>query len=441
VADHTAIAGVSRSLRTLLRDRMTSPVTITLAPPDITVSGVNDARVNLYLFQVLENAELKNQEIPGRGHPARYGRPPLSINLRYLITSHSSTESEEESDLNAQVVLGDAMRVLHDHAVLTESLTITRPAAGTVGDPVLDISLRDEFEQTKVTLFPAGLEELSKLWSGMPDVNFRRSVVYEVTVVQIESRAERRLALPVAMRRIFATARSRPEITGAWREPAPGDTIRDIRVRPGEPVVLEGRNMVADRVYVRFGALEPIRIPLAPSGHFVIAVPDDTYPIDLDHPATRPIPVADRLQPGPLLVQIIAEHPVEGVAGALDRGVPVAEPRRFRSNQALLELVPEITGVVPADGTTADLLRVDGRRLYHPDLTSYLVIGDAPIEVREPGPGDPWAAPTDTSVQVPLSSLATALPTPPPAGQSYDVTVQVNGARNRADGATFLLRP
>lgn len=441
MANYTAIAGVSRSLRTLLRDRMTNPVTITIAPPDVTVTGVNDARLNLYLFQVVENAELKNQEIPGRGHPARYGRPPLSVNLRYLVTSYSATENQEESDINAQLVLGDVMRVFHDHAILRETLTITRPAAGTVGDPILDFSLREEFEQAKVTLFPAGLEELSKLWSGMHDVNFRRSVIYEVTVVQIESEAERRLALPVATRRIFATARSRPEVTGAWREPAPGDTIRDSRVRPGESIVIEGRNMTADRIYVRLGTLEPIRVPPAPSGRIVIAVPDDEYPIDLDNPATRPIPAADRLQPGPLLVQVIAEHPVEGVAGALDRGLPVSEARSFRSNQALLELVPEITGVAPADGTSAALLRVDGHRLYHPDLTSYVIVGDAPIEVREPGPGDPWAVPSESSVQVPLSSLATALPTPPPGGQAYDVTVQVNGARNRADGATFLLRP
>lgn len=441
MAEFTGIAGASRSLRTLLRDRMTNPVAVTLAPPDVTVSGINGARVNLYLFQITEHAELRNQEIPGRGHRGRYGRPPLSVNLRYLVTSHSAIEDQEESDLNAQAILGDVMRVFHDHPVLTETLTITRPAAGTVGDPILDISLREEFEQTKMTLFPASLEELSKLWSGMHEVNFRRSLIYEATVVQIDSQAQRRFAMPVATRRIFAIARRRPEITGAWREPAPGDTVRETRVRPGDQIVIEGRNMVADRVYVRFGDLERIRISPASSGRVVIAVPDGTYPADLDHPAPRPIPVQDRLQPGPLLVQIIAEHPVEGIEGALDRGVAIAEPRSFRSNQALLELVPEITGLFPADGTAADLLRIDGRRLYRPDLTSYVVVGDAAIEVREPGPTDPWSAPTDTSVQVPLSSLATALPTPPPAGESYAVTVQVNGARSPADGTTFLLRP
>src|SRR3546814_15006235 len=120
-----------------------------------------------------------------------YGRPPLSLNLRYLVTCHGATDDQDESDLNAQIVLGDAMRVLHDHAALTESLTIGRPAAGPVGDPILDPSLRGEFEQAKVTLFPAGLEAMSKLWSTIHDVNFRRPVLYEVTGVQSERTAER----------------------------------------------------------------------------------------------------------------------------------------------------------------------------------------------------------------------------------------------------------
>src|SRR3546814_2593681 len=95
---------------------------------------------------------------------------------------------------------------------------------------------------------------------------------------------------------------------------------------------------MADRVFVRFGDLEPIRVPPSASGRIEIVVPDDEYPADLDNPAPRPIAVADRLQPGPLLVQILTEHAVEGVEGALDRGLPVAEPRSFRSEEHTSEL-------------------------------------------------------------------------------------------------------
>src|SRR5947208_4063031 len=105
MSDFTAIAGVSRSLRRLLRDRMSDPVPVTIAPPDVTVTGITDRRINLFLFQVQENAQLKNQEIPGQGHPGSYGRPPLSLSLFYLLTAFSGAEATEDADLDTQGIL------------------------------------------------------------------------------------------------------------------------------------------------------------------------------------------------------------------------------------------------------------------------------------------------------------------------------------------------
>ena len=191
MASFTAIAAVSRTLKTLLRDRMLTVATITLAPPDITVGGVSDARVNLYLMQVIENAALKNQEIPGKGHPGTYGHPPLSLDLRYLMTTHSANEETIDSDLNAQKILGDAMRVFNDFGNRIDQLKITNGAAGPIGDPILDPDLANEFERIKVVLHPATLDDITKVWSAVSGTNFRRSVIYEITVVQIETPAAR----------------------------------------------------------------------------------------------------------------------------------------------------------------------------------------------------------------------------------------------------------
>src|SRR5215210_7415278 len=122
MSDFRAIGGVSASLRNLLRDRMEDPVDVTIAPPDVTVSSVTAKRLNLYLYQVTENGYLKNQEIPGRDHAGAYGHPPLSLNLHYLLTARSGTETSSDSDLEAQQILGDAMRVLHDLPVVTDQL-------------------------------------------------------------------------------------------------------------------------------------------------------------------------------------------------------------------------------------------------------------------------------------------------------------------------------
>jgi len=442
VADHSAIAAVSRTLRTLLLDRMTSPASVIIAPPDVTVSSVAGARVNIYLFQVLEHAELKNQEIPGHGHPAAYGRPPLSLRLRYLLTTRSATEDTPDSDLNAQSLLGDAMRVLHEHGGRIDALAITDAVAGTIGEPILDPALRDEYERIKVVLHPVGLDDLTKVWSALSEENFRRSVVYDVTVVQIESTRPRPAPQPVATRRIHAIVRRRPVIRQAYATPGPGEPIGELRVRVGDEVTIIAEHTLADRLYVRFGNLQPIRVSPPGDGRIRIPLPDDQYPIDLDHLAVRPIPLSDRVQPGPLEVQVIAQHPVEGVEGGLGAGINIAQDRRFGSNTALLQLVPEITGVAPASGPAATVLQVAGSRLWHADAElAEVVIGDAAVAIRPPQPGDPWAAPTPTAVEIPVSDAAALLPTPNPGDAPYPVAVQVDGARSRDSGFDYTLTP
>src|SRR5215217_7857367 len=183
------MAGVSRTLRRLLLDRVQEPgPQVTIAPPDIQVSGATGRRINLYLYQVVENGHLKNQALPGVGHPNGNDPPPLSLDLHYLVTAYGETETAPDADLQAQMALGDAMLTLHDFAIVDEQLAITRPAAGTVGDPILDPVLQGEVEQVKIVLEPVGVEELAKIWTALPQANFRRSVSYQVSVVQLESR-------------------------------------------------------------------------------------------------------------------------------------------------------------------------------------------------------------------------------------------------------------
>jgi len=163
-----AIAGVSTTLRNLLRDRMENAVDITIAPPDVTIAALNGERANLYLYQISESGNLKNQEIPGEGHPGSYGHPPLSLNLSYLITAHGASPDGADADLQAQQILGDVMRVFHEYPILTEDLHEN----DNPGDPlILDDSLVGEFERIKITLQPSTLDELSKIWTAMPETS------------------------------------------------------------------------------------------------------------------------------------------------------------------------------------------------------------------------------------------------------------------------------
>ena len=160
-----AIAGVTSTLRSLLRNRLQVSAIVTAAPPDVTVTGVTGRRLNIYLYHLAENASLKNQQIPGLGHPGEYGRPPLSLNLHYLLTAFGSSEDAPDADLQAQQVLADGMRVLHDFPVIPDDLHED-------DDPlkplILNPSLVGEFERVKITLSPTSLEEFSKLWMALP---------------------------------------------------------------------------------------------------------------------------------------------------------------------------------------------------------------------------------------------------------------------------------
>jgi hypothetical protein len=170
-----------------------------------------------------------------------------------------------------------------------------------------------------------------------------------------------------------------------------------------------------------------------------VIVPDNQYPIDLDHPAPRPIAAADQLQPGALEVRLIAEHPVDGVEGGLGRGTAVSEMRRYPSNAALLQLVPRIDALNPPNGPAATTLEVQGARLWHASArTVEVIIGDAAVAIRDLGGGTP--APSSTSVHIPVAEAAALLPAPAPTGTAHPLAVQLDGARSR-DPIDFVLDP
>jgi hypothetical protein len=394
VSDFTVLAGASRTLRTLLEVRMEQPVPVTIAPPDVTVDGTSGRRLNLFLFQVTENGQMKNDDLQGAGHPADYGYPPLCLDLHYLLTAHGATETGPDADLQAQLILGDAMRVLHEHPVLVEGL---------------DASLAGAAIHLKLMLQRASIEELSKIWTALPDTAFRRSVVYKLSLVQIESRRLRRPSAPVETRRIHTTLSQRPQVTSVYRTPAPGDPTGDPRVEVFGEITIEGLNFSAVTTLVSLGSLAPVVVAPVSDRIIRITVPDDPG-----------------LKAGAQPVEVTTVRATEIVEGALGHGTEATGENVQTSNQGVFMLAPTLTSTSPASGTSAGLLTVVGKRLFDPEGRSLVIVGDVAIPIETPGLGDPWAAPTETQVEVPLSALAAPIP-PIPAGL-HPVRVQANGA-------------
>jgi hypothetical protein len=392
VSNFLAIAGVTSTLRNLLRDRMEQVVDITLAPPDVTISGVTGRRLNVYLYQLTENGYLKNQEIPGQGHPADYGRPPLSLDLHYLLTAYGSSNTAADADLQAQETLGDAMRVLHEFPVVTEALHEGDNPANPV---ILDPSLVGEFEKIKMTLQPISLEDLSKIWTALPETNFRRSVAYQVSVIQIESQRPRRSALPVRERHVYAVPLKTPRVTEIVRDP-PFDGVRTPVAEVGDPILIFGENLRRDSTRVRFG---PILIP--------VPAPQSTL-ISLSVP---PLP------PGAHTVQVIHDLLLEGQPGQ-----PLVPHRGFESNVTVLLVIPRWVGIAPASAGAGAVVTITVATPVGATQEKSLLLGDFTI-AAEPVPTT--SAPS-TTIQFRLPAGPSAIP---PGG--YLARIRVDGMESR----------
>jgi hypothetical protein len=387
MSDYRAIGAVSTSIRDLLEAEMTNKVNVTVAAPDVDITIVDTTkRVNLFLYKVDENGSLKNMDIPGRGNPGAFGRPPLALDLHYLLTAYGASEEEQ---IGTQEILADAMRVLHDFPIILGAN--------------LDIALRNEIEHVKLYLEPLSLEELSKVWSAVTRP-MRLSVSYLVTVVQIDNLQPRKFPRPVVEPpvggpRITAVTFRAPRIEQVLviRKDDPQNRERPVAyARIGDRLVLRGTDFTSDGLRVFFGEVDvTASIATITPNRIEVTLPDD--------PALQPGTTAALVQ-NDLLI-----------------GEPPVPHRGFRSNLAAFVVVPEITALVPDLNADPKTLTVQGSRLWSDTLDRLTIVGSDVIRDYTTG--------TPTEIVFNLPDL--------PAG-AHLVRVRVNGAESLEEKALVI---
>jgi Pvc16 N-terminal domain len=392
MSTYKSIAGVTQSLVNLLGDRMSETATITVAPPDVEVDQVSGPRLNLYLYHLAENGYLKNQEIPGEGYPGAYGSPPLSLDLNYIVTAFGSSDTGADADMQAQFVLGDAMRVLHDTAIISPDLMQVKSP----GKTILDTSLLDAFEQVKVTLQPKALEEITKIWTALPNVNFRRSVIYEVCVVQLQSQQPRQQALQVRQRRVYAMPMQSPQIQQIFVQPPP-QGLTTAAAEEGETLRLLGFNFNAPNTAVEMDQV-PGNIASLQPGLIDVVIPT-----------------------GQLNAGLHGLRVVQGVSVTVGHGQPPEQIAAFSSNSVAFQLIPKITGA--ASSLAGGIVSVPVQPAVVWTQAAELLLGDFVVPEVPPAPGSPAA----TAVQFQLPQPPA---TPIPTG-SYLMRIRVDGAESR----------
>lgn len=249
----TAIGMVSESLQNLLTGEMalapTVPVTI-LAPDETGGSR----RVNLFLYKLQENPAFKNGDWQVKpGDPTRLVPPPLSLNLFYLMTVYAANDAQT-GNAAAHEILGEAMRVLYENPIVPE-------------DYLAD-GLKEAREQIKVFHNMLDMDELSKIWSTFTQP-FRLSVLYEVSVVQIDQLPASERPLPQRVRRIGV-----PSVQAPFRPPVLASIVP--RSGPaGTVVTLRGRNLANWRAYVSISGRQVLNGLALGDDQFTLTIPSD----------------------------------------------------------------------------------------------------------------------------------------------------------------------
>jgi len=404
MGNYKVIAGVSGTLRTLLKEYMeSSGFNVTLLPLDEDPGDGGD-RVNLFLYRVAEHEQLKNQEIPGRGGSSPLSTPPLSLTLHYLLTAHS-----EQNPETAQQLLGDSMRVFHDYSIITEELS-QQPSPSGNGEPppVLDKQLREEYEQIKISLDPLSVKEMTEIWTAYT-VPYRLSAAYSVSVVQIESQQSEGTVRLVGQ----------PTAAGPRVHSVPFQTprIQEIRVerRDDSPPKKEWRYP-----YARIGDTLIIRgHNLTGEGETRVQIGEEEVVVSGNHQQdTRlevPLPDENWLEPGTYPVSIrrtVAERNSSDDAFS------------YTSNQCFFALVPRINVLDPATLTPPDTLSIEGERLSRNIDETVVFIGGKKFEESD------FTAQSSTEITMEISSLSKG---------DYPVRVRVAGMESILDDAILTI--
>jgi hypothetical protein len=201
-------AEIIADVTTLLGEYLSTPPGNTIGYA--ALDRVNpDTILNLYLYHIVQNAARMNDDLRWKTQPGQAARRPLVLSLRYLLTVVT------ENQIEGQKKLGAAMLLLHKAPYL-------RPHAPAVLP----------YEIAHVTLRPLGLDELEKIWGGVPGAH-RLSVGYDVDVVVLEDDEPLVAPLPVLTRNIavFPSVLARGVPTLDAVEIAPNDVDRWLQRR------------------------------------------------------------------------------------------------------------------------------------------------------------------------------------------------------------------
>jgi hypothetical protein len=170
MSNYTVIQEIGNALIELLYNEITKQNEWKNLPANSIILGfpeenADSVRLSLLLYQIIENAHLKNQEMQTIDS-SKLRHRPLVLDLFYMLTSHP-LEKKTSGTGEEHRILGKAMQILYDNSPL-------------------ELENKPAIERLHITLNPISLDDMTKIWTTFQKP-YRLSVCYLVTPVRIDS--------------------------------------------------------------------------------------------------------------------------------------------------------------------------------------------------------------------------------------------------------------
>jgi len=207
-------------------------------------TGADKPGVYLHAYQILPNAELRNQTMPERRSDASSVRAPrLAVDAYYLFSFIGNKDT-----LEAEQLAGIVMTGLNKMPILTGTEISEYIKSLPGGHALKESDLAEQVERVRVTPLSLDLEELSRLW-GMFGQSFHRlSIAYRASVLMLDAEVEHGPALPVTTRGLTTFPMRAPRITSIEA------STRELPVvQFGEDIVVHGHALRGDSTWLRVG--------------------------------------------------------------------------------------------------------------------------------------------------------------------------------------------
>jgi len=188
-----------------------------------------------------------------RGSPDTLAPPPLSLNLFYLMTPYAPSDSLT-GNATAHEILGEAMRVFYENPIVPHDYLVE--------------GLQDARERIQIIQNTIDMEELGRVW-GTFTQPFRLSVLYQISVVQLEMLPASERPMPKRVRQTGV-----PDVRAPFSPPVVGD-LAPLSGPAGTSITFHGQHLAGWRAYVMIMERKILDAQELTQDQFTVTLPAD----------------------------------------------------------------------------------------------------------------------------------------------------------------------